>query len=195
MVEGEIRTVDELLLRIRKAATQDEVTVDEIVTATGRASLTALLLVPSLLVVTPLSGIPLFSSLCGLTIVLIAGQLLLGRQCLWLPSWVNRRRISGRRLRGALDWLRKPAGWIDRYNTESLTFLVRQPFITLPRALCVVCGAAMPLFEIVPFTSSILGGVVTILAVAMLARNGLLVALGTLPLLGGAAWALGRLFA
>jgi hypothetical protein len=51
---------------------------------------------------------------------------------------------------------------------------------------CISCGVAMPFLELVPFSAMILAAVVSILAAALLVRDGLLVAFG----LGGFGFAI-----
>ena len=43
---------------------------------------------------------------------------------------------------------------------------------------CIACGLAMPFLELVPFTATTLAMVVTLLASALLVRDGLLTAIG-----------------
>lgn len=100
-------------------------TVGKMAEELGQNSLPAVLALPALAAVTPLSGIPMLSSACGVMICLI----------------------------------------------------------------CLICGALMPLLEVVPFTSSLLGAAVGLLAVAMLTRDRL-IALLTLGGIGTAAAAL-----
>lgn len=164
----------------------ESVSVDEIVTDLGGASFAPLLFLPAAAVVSPLSGIPGFSSLCGAMIALIAAQMVAGRKHLWLPGWLRRRRIPSDRLRAALRGARRPARFLDRITTRRLTVLVDPPVSALPSVICMFCGLVMPFLELLPFTSSIVGFAVVILAVAALARDGLLVLLA-LGVIGAAA--------
>lgn len=165
------------------------VTVARLTEELGHGSLSAVLALPALAVVSPLSGVPLFSSACGILICLVSGQMLLGRTHLWLPQWLGRRKIKGKAVRKMAAALRRTAQWLDRHSGKRLPALVRQPFLTIIRLVCLLCGALMPLLEIVPFSSSLLGAAVSLLAVAMLTRDGL-IALLTLSGLGAAATAL-----
>ncbi|SFI89266.1 exopolysaccharide biosynthesis protein [Albimonas pacifica] len=171
---GPISTV---LDRIEETARQEKPSAGEVIDAVGQHSTVTLLLVPALVVVTPLSGVPLLSSICGLTIALISLAGLLGRSHVWLPGFVTRRRIEGRRLSEAVDWLRRPVGWIERRTRRRLPGLVNPPFDRLLLALCLLCGLAMPVLELVPFTSSFLGGAVALLAISIVARDGLFASL------------------
>ena len=85
--------------------------------------------------------------------------------------------------------MRRAADWLDRHASERLTFVMAQPFVSLLRFVCLLCGALMPMLEVVPFSSSILGVAVALLAFAMLTHDGLIAVL-TLAALACAAAAL-----
>ncbi|MCB4454793.1 exopolysaccharide biosynthesis protein [Leisingera sp. McT4-56] len=165
------------------------ITVGKMAEELGQNSLPAVLALPVLAAVTPLSGIPMFSSACGVMICLICGQMLLGRTHIWLPRWLGRRRIRARSVRKAAAVLRRTVRWLVRHSRKRLPVLFRPPFLSAIRLVCLICGTLMPLLEIVPITSSLLGAAVGLLAVAMLTRDGL-IALLTLGGIGTAAAAL-----
>ncbi|SFS05028.1 exopolysaccharide biosynthesis protein [Yoonia litorea] len=171
----------EVISQVCKAAEAERITVRDVLGTVGGASFAPLLLVPALAVTSPLSGIPLFSSLMGLTIFIISMQMLFRRKHIWLPDWVLRRQVKGKTVQKAFRSLRSVARWLDRRTNERLSVLVRRPMIFLVQLVCALSGAAMPLFEIVPFTSSILGAGVAILALGMMARDGLVVLFGLTP--------------
>ncbi len=166
--------VEAVLDRACTAMEEDEVTVDRLVGSLGRASFQPLLMLPALAVVTPLSGIPLFSSACGLMIFLVAAQMLAGRSHVHVPRWLGRRTVRPGRLRSAFEKLQTAAQWIDRHSAPRMQILVRPPFSKISQAFCALAGLTMPLLEFVPLTSSLLGAVVALLSVSMLARDGLL---------------------
>lgn len=173
-------SVMDVINRARGALHEGEVSVRDVVEALGRASFSPLLLVPALVVVTPASGIPLLSSICGISIALIAAQMALGRDHVWLPKWIMRRAAPKERMEAAFDWLEPLARFLDRITRVRLCGLVEKPFVKLPQILALLSGAVMPLLEVLPFTSSMLGATVTLLAVGMVTRDGLLVVLGML---------------
>ncbi|MBY6135350.1 exopolysaccharide biosynthesis protein [Nocardioides marinus] len=153
------------------------VTVSRLTEELGHKSLSAVLAVPALAVVSPLSGVPLFSSTCGILICLVSGQMLFGRSNLWLPGWLGRKRIEGARAEKAISAMRRAANWLDRHASKRLQVVLSQPFISLIRLVCLLCGALMPVLEVVPFSSSILGAAVALLALSMLTRDGLIAVL------------------
>lgn len=184
----EIRSVTDIVERMERAASDDKVHVRDVVATLGEASFLPVLMAPALAVVSPLSGVPLFSSICGLTIALVSAQLLFNRDHLWLPDWLMRRRIRAGSLKTATQWLRKPARFLDRHSKERLSLFVRRPFKWITQAACLCCGLAMPFLELVPFTSSILGFAVTLFALSLLVRDGLIAAVA-FAVVGGAIFA------
>jgi hypothetical protein len=179
--------VNEVLDRVEDAGDDETVTLGEIVEEIGGGAFGALLLVPALFLVTPASGVPGMPSVGSLIISLIAIQIVLGRDTLWLPDFLLRREITRARLDKALSWLRKPAGWIDRFSSERLAFLTQRPWIVLPAGLCALMVLLAPAFEMVPFSVSIAAGAVALFALGIVARDGLMIVLG-LIVFAAAGW-------
>jgi len=176
------------------AGGDDYVCVGHLLDVMGERSFGALMLVPSLLLVSPLSGIPGFSSLTGVVIVLIAGQMLAGRDHIWLPQKLRERCIAREKLEKALRFLTPGARTVDRLVKPRLTFLTRSPFSRAVPAICVAIGLCMPLMEILPFASSILAAAVAAFALALIARDGALAVVATAITGGGGWFAAGALF-
>lgn len=181
------RPVRDVVDRLEACAQADAVALGDLVKAFGTASFVSTMMVPALLVVSPLSGIPLFSSVCGITIAFIAGQMLFNRTHLYLPGAITRRTLPGDKLRAGLMKMRKVADFLDRHTRKGrLRPLVGNGGRILPQLLCVIAGVLMPLLEFVPFSSSILGMAVLAFSIALLTRDGAFVLVG-LAIMGGAA--------
>jgi hypothetical protein len=172
--------VEDIVRRLDATAQNDRVTVGDVVEAFGPRSFLPLLMVPAIVVLSPLSGVPPVATLCGLSIMLVAGQMLWpGRDHLWLPERLQRRNVSGAQARRAVARLGSLARWLDTHARGRLRWLVTaRTWRTLIVALCFVAGAAMPVFELVPFTASILGLGVLLMATGLLARDGLFALIG-----------------
>jgi hypothetical protein len=172
--------VEDILARLDATAQGERVTLGDVLAAFGRRSFLPMLMVPALLVLSPLSGIPLFSTVCGLTIALISAQMLWpGRDCLWLPARLTRQRVSGARARRAVARLGRLARWLDRHARGRGGLLVgHRPGRAALELCCLLAGAAMPVLEVVPFSSSVLGLAVLLIATGLLTRDGLFAAAG-----------------
>ncbi|MBT8411498.1 MAG: exopolysaccharide biosynthesis protein [Octadecabacter sp.] len=174
-------SLPEIIDRVLDAAHVEVVDLRTVLRSFGRASFTPILLLPALAVATPLSGIPLFSSLMGVMIALVSAQMLLQRRSLWLPDWILRREVKGAALAKAFTRIRPVAVWVDRHTAERFRAFVSRPLVWIPQALCLVSGLIMPPLEFVPFSSSTLGVGVSLLALGMLTRDGVLTVVGLLP--------------
>lgn len=176
--------LEELLDRIGQAAEErDRVSLGEIVATVGRGSFGSLLLLAGVITVSPLSGIPGMPTLMGLFVILVAGQMLCGREHFWLPGWLVRRSVKRSRVDKALRWLRRPARFIDRGLKPRLDPMLRRPGLLLIALVCTAIGFTMPPMEIIPFTVNGAGAAITIFGLALIARDGLL-ALAALALAG-----------
>ena len=167
------------------------VSLREIVEAMGRVSFTPLLLVPAIALATPLSGIPLFSSIMGTLIFLVALQMLMRRDHIWLPNWLLDLSTKSKRVELAFSKIKPFVSWIDTYPNARFTILTRRPFVIFPQVLCLLSGLFLPFLEFVPFSSSLVGLAVALLALGMLARDGLILCLGVIPYVG-IAWLISR---
>ncbi len=68
-----------------------------------------LLFFPALIELMPIGSIPGVPTFLAVIIVLVAGQVLMGRKQFWIPGFIERRKVRAKRLEKAFSWLRKPA--------------------------------------------------------------------------------------
>jgi len=170
-----------LIANLRQAGEADQpVTIESMLHATGERSIGALLLLPGLLVLSPLSGIPGLPSVFALMVMLIAGQLLIGRRHFWLPQWLLQRTASRGKYDRALSFLKRPAAFVDRLLRPRLKFLTGGLAVRGNAVLCMLIAATMPPLEIIPFGNTTAGAALSILGVGMMARDGLMILLAIL---------------
>ncbi|MFN3209529.1 MAG: exopolysaccharide biosynthesis protein [Roseovarius sp.] len=180
------RPITAIIDRLAESIDGEKITLRSMISCFGKSSFTTAMCVPALLVTSPLSGIPLFSSACGILIASIAGQMLVGRDHLWLPGFIMNRSVASSRMRTALGPIRRIGAFIDAISSPRLSPLVTPPLRKLYQALCVLCGVLMVFLEIVPFSSSLLGAATMLFATAIIVRDGVLACLGVLLLMTGA---------
>ncbi|TCO72610.1 exopolysaccharide biosynthesis protein [Chromatocurvus halotolerans] len=179
MGEHVARDLEELLEQIAMAVHGEHtrVTLGDILEAVGTRSFAPLLMLTGTLLVSPLSGIPLFPSTMAFIVLLVSVQMLVGRQHFWLPAWLLARALEREKLLRVLDWLQTPCAFIDRYLQPRLLYLVRGPSQGLIALVCLVVAALMPLMELVPFSSSVAGFALCAFGLALVAHDGLMVLL------------------
>lgn len=175
-----------------EAKDKDHVSVEALVEALGRRSFPALVLAPSLLAMSPASGIPGVTGTAGLMVATITGQMLFGRECAWLPGFLTRRKLSARRLCAALGWLRRPVGWLEALARPRLGAMLYPPLVSVPLVAMLAISLAMPVMEVIPMSGSIAGALLSVFAVGLLVRDGalLMLALAFSAIAPLAAWQL-----
>jgi hypothetical protein len=144
----------------------------------GEAAFPPCLLLPALMMVSPLSGIPLFSSFCALTIALIAAQGAWGRRRIWLPEFIAKREIAGEKLQKAAKSLQPVVRISAKITKPRLGFLTRSAVRRVIYGAVMLLAACVPVLELVPFASSLIGFVVAVIAIALLTRDGVVLLIG-----------------
>lgn len=167
-----------LLDRIDEETGDGQVSVRDVLHVLGPRAFTPMLLVPCLVMVSPLSAIPGVPSFLSLLVGLVAVQILFGQSRIWLPGFLLDRSIDADRLSRAIGFLRRPVALVDPLINERLTGLADKPG-NLPAltAFCVV-SFFMPLIEFVPFLTSVLAGGMTLFAIGLFARDGVFMLAG-----------------
>ena len=171
--------------RLQAAGEGDTVSVSDMLQAIGPRSFGPLMLVPALIILSPVSGIPTVPTFGAIIITLIALQLMIGRHHVWLPQWLLRRKLKRQALERAVRFLVPVARVVDRVTRPRLELFTRPPFRQLIALLCILVAATMPVLEPVPFMATSAAAIITLYALALVARDGLL-ALGALLLTGSA---------
>lgn len=171
-----VTNLEQLLDRITEAARgHDRVSLGGILEMVGRRSFGPLLLFGGLIALSPVIGdTPGVPTTVGIFVLLITGQLLFGREYVWLPRWLLKRSVARDTLCKALGWLRMPARYVDRLLRPRLTALTHTVGMYVIASVCVVIAAAMPVMEVVPFVANGAGAALTAFGLALVAHDGLL---------------------
>ncbi|KPQ08224.1 MAG: putative ABC transporter permease component [Rhodobacteraceae bacterium HLUCCA12] len=176
------RNLSEIIARMARLAADwpdnDGVPVSILLDRLGGHSFATLLLLPSLILVSPLSAVPGLTTMMGLVIILVVIQHLLRRRALWLPRWLGQRRVSASGLQSVVAFMAGPAARVERWFRPRLLLLVDGPLAAFPIALILAIALCMPVFEFVPMSGSLAGLAIAFLAAGMLMRDGLLLAAG-----------------
>lgn len=173
--------MQQLLEQIRESSTESgQVTVNAILNSVGERSFGPVVLLAGLITIAPLIGdIPGVPTILGMVVVLTLGQLLFRRHSIWLPSWIAVRSVPRDKLLKGLDWLQKPARFLDRWTGPRMTSLVEGPGLYVMALICMAVALAMPLMEVVPFSANGAGAALMAFGLAIVARDGVLAILAT----------------
>jgi|TARA_Y100001968_G_scaffold184581_2_gene169071 hypothetical protein len=177
----EVHSVCDILNRLRETADEhDRVTVGHVLDAIGDRSYGPALLIPALIEVTPVGGIPGVPTFLALIIALTAAQLLFDRDHLWLPGFIQKRSVSGAKLHKSVDKLDGIAHKLDKWFHGRLPRFVKQPWPRIAAIAIIILCCTVPPLEFLPFASTAPMLAIAAFGLALLVRDGLLmlVALG-----------------
>ncbi|WP_370399538.1 exopolysaccharide biosynthesis protein [Sulfitobacter sp. JB4-11] len=180
MHTGEENTLSGLLNDVSQAARNEDVSVQDVRSKLGDRAITPFILLLAVLLVSPLSGIPGMPTVSAFLIVTMAVQALSGRRRLWLPRFLLRRKIAGKKLRRALDWLERPCAFLDKHSQQRLEFLTRGIMRVVTLFICVFIPLGWPFLEVLPFVTSVGAGTIALMVYGLFTRDGVYVFLGYL---------------
>lgn len=154
---------------------RDEVTLGEALDTVGEHSFAPILLLIGLLMLVPgpadIPGVPV---LLGVLVIIVSVQILIGREHLWVPAWMERRRMNSERLHRLLGWLKRPAGWLDQVTKQRYTWLIDHAGVGIVSIACILIALATPLLEFIPFSANVAGAAIATFSLALIARDGLI---------------------
>ncbi len=118
-----------------------------------------------------LYGVP---QIVGIPIILLAGQMLLGRREPWLPASWLRRRISREWLGRMADFADKRMRWIERLSRPRLRLMTSAAGERLAALMMILATLTI----ILPMTNSVPSLGLTLMAAGLIERDGLFVLAG-----------------
>jgi hypothetical protein len=185
----ETRTIEglEQLLDLidQTAAEKKNISLESIMKAIGNRSFGPLLLLAGLIVIVPILGdIPGVPTAIALLIILIAGQLIVGRDHFWLPAWLLSRSVQHDQLCRILRWLRPAARFLDRWTRPRWVFITQGGGTYIVALTCMTIALAMPPMELIPFSANGAGIALIAFGLALITDDGLAAVLALTITLG-----------
>jgi hypothetical protein len=156
------------------AATHERVCIGDVLDDFGKRSFGPFMMIPALIELTPIGGIPGVPTFLALIIALTAAQLLMGRDHVWLPAILQNRAITGRKLHKAVGKLRGVARWLDDHSKRRLEMLTHGAWSKIAAAVVIALCCAVPPLELLPFASSLPMIAIAMLGMALTVRDGAL---------------------
>lgn len=174
MSSQRMTTTADLLSDLPASFSGQTVQLRELLSALGDRGMASALLLTTLPQLLP---IPLgFSNLLTLPIILVAAQMITGRQSPWLPRWVMDRPIQWRRLDAACARVVPPLRRVERLICPRLG-IVRSAWGN--RLIGIGCLAfALVCLAPLPLTGWLPAGALFVIGVGMLEGDGLVMLLG-----------------
>jgi hypothetical protein len=150
-----------------------KITVAEMIDMIGKRSFGPLILVPSLIGLSPIGAIPGVPLTCSIIIMFFTGQILVGAPHIWLPEMIQARSLPAKRVVPALEKFRPVTRFIDRLFMPRMIYLTTGPAFYVIAAFCFLVALVTPTLEIIPMAGIIPCAAVVAFALAITARDGL----------------------
>lgn len=164
-----------------------DMSLGELLGATGRKSYGPLLLIIGLFAISPATIVPGMTWLVAVLTLVVAGQMAVGLKHIWLPRWVLSakapRAMVRVGVRGARTWSLR----IDGLLRPRLTFLAEPPFVNLIALLCIVAALIMFPLGLIPLAPLAPCLAVVFFGLGITAHDGLWLGLGAF-VMTGALW-------
>lgn len=182
----DIGSLTDVMDRLDDAANSDEtVSMADVVDEIGRTSFVPLLLTGGVIMGAPVIGVvPGVPTFAGFCIGLVAGQMVFGRERIWLPQWIENRTIKSDKVASAVSWLRRPAAWIDHVTKPRMQWLVHGVFGKIIVVACLIIALAGPVMELVPMSANIAGATIVLFALSLLVGDGFVGLIAMVAVLG-----------
>lgn len=162
----------ELIQGLADAAGPDGLTLEEIRDRLDERAFGLLILILAIPCLVPaLYGVP---QIVGLPILLLAGQMLVGRKEPWLPGVVLRRRVSKAWLDRMADFATKRMGWVERLARPRLSLFAHGWAERAAAAFMILATLTI----ILPMTNTVPSVGLALLCVGLIQRDGLFVIAG-----------------
>lgn len=182
-------SVTSVLAALKRQATGDSVSLDDILRAVGGQAYGGFLFAVAVVAISPVGAIPGASVLCASVLVLAAVSMPVGRQAPWLPGALRRVSVGAQTARAAIDritpWLR-PLDRLARPRCEGV--LRGRGRYSLCAAVLVLALSMYPL-ALIPWAALLPAFAVALIGFGLVTRDGLIAGAGA----AGALAALGLL--
>ncbi len=126
----------------------------------------------------PIGGIPGVPTSMGLMSVLLAGQMLVGRDHPWLPNFVRCRGVSVDKVEKARDKGKAVFSKVDALVSQRLEWAAGRTASFVVALCCVLLGLMMTPLELLPFAAAAPASAIVMLGLALTARDGVLMIIG-----------------
>lgn len=164
----------EALEDVARKHASEGVCIGDVLDEFGGRSFGVFILLPALVELTPLGGIPGAPTFLALMIAIVAAQLLIGKDHIWLPDFVQGRTVRSGRLMRAAKKLEGAAEWHDARFRGRMRRYTRRAMQRVAAVLIMLLCVTVPPLEFLPFASSAPMLAIAAFGLAILVRDGLL---------------------
>lgn len=170
--------LEDIISKAAEDVEGDEVSLRDLIELFSNRSFGAIFTILGLLcVVPPIGAIPGLPAAVGVVIILFSVQMLIGRKHIWLPGPLGSLAMPKDKLQAAEKKARPVLSFLDGMITDRLEWATGHVATYISAVLVTVMGLALIPLELVPFAVAAPGAAITLVGVALLAKDGALMLL------------------
>ncbi|TWT90059.1 Exopolysaccharide synthesis, ExoD [Pseudobythopirellula maris] len=152
----------------------EKVSIGDLMDALDTRTFGPLLLLPGIIAASPIGAVPGMSIVTGSMIILIAGQILIGRKKPWLPNRLLEFEFSRDRLTATKKKLGPWMEWAERPIQARYPVLVDPPAAQIVAVACILLALTFYPLALFPFGVFLPATAVCFYALGLSSRDGLL---------------------
>jgi hypothetical protein len=152
---------------------QGRLSVADMMAAIGERSFGPLILVPSLIALSPAGAIPGLPAITSAIVILLTVQMLLGHKHFWLPRWLRERTIDGPKLEKGLKTFMPVARFVDHFLRPRMTYFTKGAGYYALAVMILIVACVTPVLELVPLGGIPPNAALVAFALAIIAHDGL----------------------
>jgi len=156
----------------------DEIRVDALLHLSSDRTFGPMLLIPGVVMITPIGAIPGLPAILGIFVILIGAQMAWGRGHAWVPRRLRERGVDRAAFLERVDQARPIVERIESRIHPRLGRFTRAPMPRITGALCAALGVAVIPLELIPFAVAVPGVALCFFGVGLTARDGAAVLIG-----------------
>lgn len=170
--------------RVAASSPSGKVSLGELLERVARRALGPFILIPGLLMVSPVAGVPAVPSMLALIVVLASAQLAWGREELWLPSWLKRHKFKSETLRTFAVRAKPWAMRLGRIFKPRWPSLFTCATVRVVGLLAILIALSVPPLEFLPLAALLPGLLLVLLGIALTVHDGLVLSVALTLALG-----------
>lgn len=171
-------SLSDIAERIGDSSDGDQVSVKDMITTIGKRAFGPLLLMFGLLALSPVGAIPGASVVLGALIILVAAQVLFGRDSPWFPKRLTRISVDSHKVQSAVNKINPYLSKIDKFLRPRWRFMMSSPAPHIVALFCIVLALLMYPLALVPWGVAAPSLAIVVLGVGLTNHDGVVLAAG-----------------
>lgn len=163
---------------VENGSNGSHVSVGDLIKSIESRGFSALILLPALLTFLPTGALPGVPAICAVLIILFAGQRLFGLKQVYLPKKLMKLSIKKSKLDFILRKSKPALKFADRFIESRFDFMCNPITERIIAGLCILLALTFFPLAIIPFAVMPSCAAIILMALGLLARDGLLVIIG-----------------